>query len=122
MILAQRPGPIDQFLGRQIVEDVGIGAAGIGAEDDVGMPVTLHFHRELSADERQEIQCRVRSAGERPGVLVSLHETGGIMAPGCFAYVPREPLPAGDVFVDWNLPHGMIAKDHMFPRLEFTVE
>ncbi len=115
--------------GQVTVRDLGpalaapLAAAGLGPDAVVGMPVSLHFHRDLSADQSREIACRLRVGGlDRVGDLVALQEVEGQAAPGCFAFVPREPLPAGEVEVQWTLPHGLLAKGEVFPRVSFTVQ
>ena len=100
-----------------------LAAAGVGADETVGMPVTLHFRRELAAEFAREVACRLRVGGlERPGVLVPLQDVEGLRAPGCFAFVPRAPLPAGEVEVQWTLPKSMLKKNEVFPRVSFTAQ
>ncbi len=100
-----------------------LAAAGLAADAQVGMPVTLHFHRAITADEAREVACRLFVGGlDRDGVLVPLQDVDGLAAPGCFAFVPSAPLPNGEVDVRWNLPHGLLQRDEKFPTVSFQVQ
>lgn len=91
--------------------------------DAVGMPLSLHFHRELSADDLRQVGCQVFAGGvELAGELVCVQGDGALAeaAAGCFVFVPERPLPAGaELTVAWSVPNGVLPKGEAFPRVVF---
>ncbi|MBK8100984.1 MAG: hypothetical protein IPK26_28205 [Planctomycetes bacterium] len=89
----------------------------------VGMPLSLHFHRELSADDIRQVSCQVFAGGvELAGELLCVQGDAAmaVAAPGCFLFVPDRPLPAGaEVTVAWTVPKGVLPKGESFPRVVF---
>ena len=92
-----------------------------GAE--VGTPLSLHFHRELSAADIRQVTCQVFAGGvELAGELLCVQGEAAmaVAAPGCFLFVPDRPLPAGaEVTVAWTVPKGVLPKGETFPRVVF---
>ncbi|MBM4063858.1 MAG: hypothetical protein FJ265_22585 [Planctomycetes bacterium] len=91
----------------------------------VGMPITLHFHRELPETELAQVTAAVSADGRnRVGVLVPCQGRGPDDAvPGCVAFVPLEPLPSGAwVEVGWTLPGKLLGKGEHFPVVQFLVQ
>ena len=98
-----------------------LAAAGVPAGATVGTPLTLHFWRPLAAADLAAVGCRV-FAGNVPveGVFVAGGAASGLPA-GCFAFVPRVPLPSGAaVEAHWTLPKSMLGKDGVFPPVAFA--
>ncbi|MEO6594442.1 MAG: hypothetical protein ABIP94_06795, partial [Planctomycetota bacterium] len=118
--------------GSAAVADVGpraaaaLAAAGKKPDDVVGMPLSLHFARVMTAPVLRTVGCRVYDHGVRvEGVLVVYEgePLDGDTADGCVAFVPFEPLAAGAaVDVEWDLPTGLLGKDQKFPVASFRVE
>jgi tetratricopeptide (TPR) repeat protein len=102
-----------------------LAAAGIAADAMVGTPLSLHFLRPLSAGDRKDVACRATSGGtELELVRVELDPAGDDFdqAPGCFAFVPKQPLAAGaKVAVRWSLPAGLLGKGESYPKVTFSV-
>ncbi len=101
-----------------------LAAKGKGPTDVVAMPWTLHFHRELSADQIAAIDVRVYVDGERQdGVLLNCQDEVGRRADGCIAFVGLEPVPGGkDVDIEWDLPAELrIDAAEPFPTIRFSV-
>ncbi len=104
--------------GAAVVEHLGphltaaLRAAGRPAEGPVGMPLSLHFAREVPAADLAAIRCEVFRGGVRvDGLLVVCQggDASGDSAPGCVAYVPFEPLPHGaEVEFQWVLPAALL--------------
>jgi tetratricopeptide (TPR) repeat protein len=100
--------------------------AGRKPEDRIGTPISLHFWRELTAEQVGEVQCTVDVEGAAVagvGLCIQGDGTAAAAAPGCCLFVPLDPLPAGkDVTVAWTLPKGTLAKDEVFAPVTFTVK
>ena len=101
-------------------------AVGVSADDVVGMPLTLHFLRDIRPRDATLVRCAVYQGDRRvDGVFV--HYDGAPdeadSAAGLVAFVPRQPFPAAaTIEVAWELPPGYLDKKQTFPRLSFTVQ
>ena len=94
-------------------------AAGVDAGARVGQPITLHFARSVDERFRPSISCRLARGGvAMRGVLVDC----SARAAGCFAFVPREPLPAGEwLEVRWQAPTTLLGPDEAIGAVKFRV-
>ena len=99
-----------------------LASGGRGPADPVGMPLSLHFGRELKRGLLASIQCEVTAAGKPvQGVLLDLqNETSGV--PGCVVFVPLAPLPSGEVTVVWRLPRQVVDKGSPARAVRFLVK
>jgi hypothetical protein len=100
--------------------------AGIAADAEVGMPLSLHFARAVDAKLLARITCRLFERNRNvDGVLVHYQEAdpaGGGVAAGLVVFVPTEPLHAGKQFeVRWQVPDGLLGKDQQIAPTAFTV-
>ncbi|MCC7398774.1 MAG: hypothetical protein IT455_17025 [Planctomycetes bacterium] len=101
-------------------------AVGVSADDVVGMPLTLHFLRDIRPSDAALVRCAVYQGDRRvDGVFV--HYDGAPdeadSAAGLVAFVPRQPFAAAaTIEVAWELPPGYLDKKQTFPRLSFTVQ
>jgi hypothetical protein len=91
----------------------------------VGMPLTLHFARELDDAARGAVRGRIY-ADENPvdSLRIDYGPAGddGEQTPGCIAVVPLKPLPPGSkVEVRWTLPDGVLGKDETYAPIRFEV-
>ncbi|MEC9047857.1 MAG: hypothetical protein VYA51_07575 [Planctomycetota bacterium] len=95
-------------------------AAGVAADASVGAPLTVHFARDIAAAYRGSIRCQVLDDGRAlAGVLVDYSEE----APGCFAFVPTQPLPAGRLIeVRWSAPTTLLGKGDAIGATAFRPE
>lgn len=102
-----------------------VAAKGIGADAEVGMPLSLHFARIVAPADLAQIDARVYAAGLRvDGVMVVYagDESGVAAASSCVAFVPLAPLAAGsEIEVQWLLPASLVAADEALPTITFTV-
>ena len=101
------------------------GAKGIpSAHAGAGMPVSLHFHRDVDLGLLQQVSCVVRAGGQQvTGSLVVLQGEAARGARGCVAFVPTSPLPAGECEVAWSVPLQLIGgKGATQPKARFVVE
>lgn len=104
-------------------------AAGKQPTDRVGMPITAHFLRGLAPEAAAKLRCQVWCGNHAVhGVLVDYGRAGTgaeaafDMVDGLFAFLPLEPLPEKSEFeVRWEMPPGVLAKDEVFPAIQFTV-
>ncbi len=100
-------------------------AKGVVAEAAVGMPLTLHFGRAVSVSDLAQVGCRVYADSTRvDGVLVVYQDdaTADDTAPGCVAFVPLAPLPAGaQVTAAWRVPKSLLGEGQAVAELSFTV-
>lgn len=105
-----------------------LAAAGKQPTDTIGMPLSLHFFRQVPPLQLNGIEARAYAGNMLvPGVVVSygLAAANGDaeVVDGCVALVPLEPLPAGaSIEVQWELPPGMLAKNAKFAPVTFTVK
>jgi hypothetical protein len=105
-----------------------LAAAGKQPGDTVGMPLSLHFFRQLSPLLLNGVECRAYAGNMAArGVLVvyalAAPEGDAEVVDGCVAYVPLEPLPAGaSIEVQWELPPGILGKNEKFAPVTFTVK
>jgi tetratricopeptide (TPR) repeat protein len=94
--------------------------------DEVGMPVSLHFHRELPPTEISAVSCRLTADREEvDGVFACVQRDGppSEAANGCFVFVPLEPLKKNRMLaVEWTVPPNLLEKRQRFPRVEFAVQ
>ena len=96
---------------------------------EVGMPLTLHFARAIDVSLLAHVGCSV-FVGNRPldGSLIAYGEPMGEgdtadLAPGCVAFVPESPLPAGaTIEARWRLPAQLLPEGEQFPAWTFFVE
>lgn len=105
-----------------------LAARGVRPDAMVGMPLTAHFLRPIEPALLARIECSVRgNRGLCDGVLV-VYAGGGDadpapgldLAPGCVAFVPLAPLPAGEeLTVDWRFPTELVGKDDAPPLSRF---
>lgn len=98
-------------------------AAGIAADAVVGMPVSLHFAREIDAGSMAQISCRLFERN-RPldGVVVPYIGDGGAVVPGMVACVPLAPLGQGkQIEVRWDVPQALLGKDQQMSIVPFVV-
>lgn len=101
---------------------------GLGAE--VGMPLSLHFHRQVDPSHLARIACRVYAGNQRiEGLVVVLQATAaGVeppteLAPGVVVFAPYAPLPAGAVLeATWELPAALASADAPPLRVRCTVK
>ncbi|MFN3241016.1 MAG: hypothetical protein ACE37K_05815 [Planctomycetota bacterium] len=97
-----------------------LAAAGVEADQQVGMPLTMHFAREIGASYRQSITCQAfeKNAPLR-GVVVDYSD----QAPGCFAFVPLSPLPKDQpIEVRWNVPTTLLGTDEGVGGVTFRIQ
>ena len=94
--------------------------AGVVERAQVGCPLTVHFARDVAAAMRPSIRCRVlRGEQAVPGVLVDYSAS----SPGCFAFVPLEPLAAGERFdVRWTAPTALLGAEEAIGEVSFRPE
>lgn len=94
--------------------------AGADARGLVGCPLTVHFARDVDRSMRASIRCRVTDgSGDIDGVVVDYSEE----APGCFAFVPLRPLPAGArVEVRWTAPQALLGEGEAIGDVIFRPE
>jgi len=96
------------------------------ANDEVGMPLTLHFGRAMKALELSHVGCRVYVGHQgAEGVLVVYEGAEGDAdaADGCVAFVPLQPLGSGkEVDVEWTLPKGMLGPKETSVHVIFTLQ
>lgn len=99
--------------------------ADIPSTRQVGFPLSLHFFRELTPLELQQVTCTVTAAGRvLDGVPFCVQGSGDRTqaAPGCCVFVPAEPLPAGaSVTVQWQIPPRLLPKGQAVAPITFTV-
>jgi len=118
-----------QIAGRARVRDLGpvlvdaLAADGKQSDTEVGVPLSLHFARKLTADELAAVSCRVLARGrELAGVQVDIQDVPGRDGPGCIVFVPLQPLPSGAaVEVEWTVPRQLLAEGEQFPALVCTI-
>jgi hypothetical protein len=103
--------------------------AGIAAEAMVGVPLTLHCHRDLPVGELRSVRAEVYvGSHEVEGVLVVYGdeaESPGAPdhAPGLVAFVPLQPLPPGQACeVRWTPPPSLLDRKVPFPAAAFTTQ
>jgi len=79
----------------------------------------VHFARSVDERFRPSISCRLAREGVPVrGVLVDC----SARAAGCFAFVPREPLPAGEwLEVRWQAPTTLLGPDEAIGAVKFRV-
>lgn len=94
--------------------------AGVAADASVGTPLTVHFCREVAAAFRSSLRCRVLDDGRAlGGVLIDYSEE----APGCFAFVPTQPLPVGRLLeVRWSAPTTLLGRGEAIGAVAFRPE
>ena len=94
--------------------------AGVVEPAQVGCPLTVHFARDVAAAMRPSIRCRVlRGEQTVPGVLVDYSAS----SPGCFAFVPLEPLAAGErIDVRWTAPTALLGAEEAIGEVSFRPE
>lgn len=95
-------------------------AAGVAEDAQVGMPLSMHFAREIGASYRKSITCQAFK-GNVPidGVVIDYSD----QAPGCFAFVPLAPLPRGQgIEVRWNVPTTLLGSNEGNGSVTFRVE
>jgi tetratricopeptide (TPR) repeat protein len=99
-------------------------AAGRTGDDPVGMPLTLHFSRDVGRNVTSRIGCHVQSQSGQVlrGVLVEVESSEGGAGIGCMAFVPTEPLPAGELQVQWSLPRQVLGDGETFPPQRVVVQ
>ncbi len=100
-------------------------AAGKQPNDMVGVPLTAHFAREVQPGVLAAVQCRVFATNiAAKGVTVVYQATGEAdSAAGVVAFVPFDPMAAGPVDVQWEIPATKVGqKEPSMPRLRFTVK
>ncbi|MBL9079372.1 MAG: hypothetical protein JNL08_17860 [Planctomycetes bacterium] len=100
-------------------------AAGRAVTDRVGMPLTLHFAREVPRATLAAVRCRVFD-GNLPidGALAvyAADDTAHERCDGLVAFVPLQPLPSGHrLEVRWELPAELLPPETGFPAALFTV-
>lgn len=115
------PAALVQDLGPALAE--GLRAAGRGPRDEIGMPLSLHFGRRLDGAAIADVGCRVLAGGrELAGETFCVQDEGLGGAPGCFCFVPREPLPRNaEIEVRWTMPRGLLQRGETFPPVRFRV-
>lgn len=88
-----------------------------------GMPLSLHFHRPVDDGDLTAVTATVTAGGEpQVGHLVTLHGASGASTKSCVVFVPRSPLPSGEVEIVWKVPVRLLGgKDVPQPRARFTV-
>ncbi|MBL8726166.1 MAG: hypothetical protein JNK49_19125 [Planctomycetes bacterium] len=103
--------------------------AGIGSDSLVGVPLTLHCHRELPVGELRSVRAEVYVGNHQvDGVLVvygdELDAVGAPdQAPGLVAFVPLQPLPANTVCeARWTPPPSLLERKVPFPAVAFTTQ
>lgn len=106
----------------------------LGAE--VGMPLSLHFVRQVPADQLARIVCRVHADDRRVDGVLVVAQAGGAdvadvadvaapaeSAPGLVVFAPFAPLPAGaQLEVSWELPAALGSPDAPPLRVRCTVK
>jgi tetratricopeptide (TPR) repeat protein len=118
--------------GKAVVAALGPRAATALAEkgkqpnDEVGMPLSLHFSRAMKPLELSHVGCRVYVGHlSAEGVLVVYEGSEGDAdtAAGCLAFVPLQPLGSGkEVEVEWKFPKGMLGPKDESVTIIFTVQ
>ena len=95
-------------------------AAGLEDTTEVGMPLTIHFARAVAQAHRSSIRCEVFDGrGAIVGVLVDYSDD----VPGCFAFVPAQPLPAGRLIeVRWTAPTALLGRGEAIGPVAFRTE
>lgn len=101
-------------------------AKGKQSDATVGMPVSLHFARELLPTEIASVTCTLTAdRGEVEGVFACAQRDGipAEVAQGCFVFVPLEPLPKNRVLkVEWTVPPMLLQKREKFAPVSFTLQ
>ncbi|MCA8953293.1 MAG: hypothetical protein KDE27_27525 [Planctomycetes bacterium] len=95
-----------------------LAARGKTATDVVAVPFTLHFAREISAEDAAAIAAQVYFAGKRiDGVLVDYQDAAGSeRTPGLFAWIGLEAPPGdGEIEITWTLPAAALGDGETFP-------
>lgn len=117
---ACRVQQLPQWLQEQLL------AHGKQPADLVGMPLSLHFARELLPTEIPAVTCRlVSDHGELAGVFACAQRDGrpSDVAPGCFVFVPLEPLPKNrELSVEWTVPPSLLTKREKFAPISFALQ
>ncbi len=118
--------------GQAVVAELGPRAAAALAAADkqpadvVGMPLSLHFSRTMTAAALGSVGCRVFVGNLAvQGVLVVYEDDSkdGDSAAGCVAFVPLLSMPSGSrVEIQWTLPDGVLDKKETFAPVEFLVQ
>lgn len=101
-----------------------LSAKGKTADDVVATPWTLHFHRDVPADDLRDLHATVYVNG-RPadGVLIHYQDDDGVRADGCVAFLGLEPpKPGEEVEVNWTVPVTVLRGDEKFEPVVFYVE
>ena len=100
-------------------------AKGVVEGADVGMPLTLHFGREIPMQDVARIECRVYASGQRvDGVVVACQgdDVPDDRAPGCVAFLPIAPLPSGtELEIEWQLPKSLLDGAQALPAIVCVV-
>ena len=131
----QSGGPItwpragQRVVGKATVRDLGqplveaFAAIDVQPDAVVGVPLSMHFARKMTADELAAVDCRVWVGGAgREGVRLVVQDVPGLDAPGCVVFVPTEPFSAGDVVeVEWSVPPQLLAEGERFASQTFAV-
>ena len=100
--------------------------AGIAEDAVVGMPISIHFAREIDRKLLARVECRLFERN-RPleGILVYYDQPitdGGAVTKGMVVCVPTEPLKPGKVIeARWEAPLELLGKDHQIAPSAFTV-
>jgi hypothetical protein len=114
--VSQLPGWLQEMLA----------AKGKSADAVVGMPLSLHFSRELLPTEISSVTCSLTAdRGELDGLLACAQRDGipAEVAQGCFVFVPLEPLPKNRVLkVEWSVPPMLLQKREKFAPVTFTLQ
>ena len=100
--------------------------AGIAEDAVVGMPISIHFAREIDRKLLAGIECRLFERN-RPleGILVHYDQSisdGGAVTRGMVVCVPTEPLKSGKLIeARWEAPPELLGKEQQAAPSAFTV-
>jgi hypothetical protein len=97
--------------------------AGKAPADAVGMPLTLHFARVVTAPLLEQVRAALYHDGRRIDGLHVVYEGGAgeDAAAGVVAFVPAAPLAAGAYEIEWRLPAELAVGDANLVAAAFTV-
>ncbi|HEU4419730.1 MAG TPA: hypothetical protein VFT55_12395, partial [Planctomycetota bacterium] len=94
--------------------------------DEVGMPLSLHFGRPMKPAELARIGCRVYVGHQAAEGLLVLYEgpdSEADAAPGCLAFIPLQPMASGkEVDVEWTFPKDLLGPKDTKIQVIFTVQ
>ena len=103
-----------------------LAAKGKQPDDQVGVPLSLHFARELLPTEIASVTCTFTAdRGEVDGVFACAQRDGipSEVAQGCFVFVPLEPLPKSRALkVEWTVPPTLLQKREKFAPVAFSIQ